>query len=311
MSSDTFELDLRAMLAARDPGSAPAALTAAVRTHVLANRGRSWLDGSRRLLGATTFVAAAAAVLVLAIVVGRSVPTGPGASIAPEPTGPYVLQPGDGVVHGEYLPAIQALLALTAFVALTAVAISTRDRRLRIAAAVGSLGIVLMAVSIGTSDGIAFRDGAFGVEPGRNPPDGEPGMYVAVTGDSPFTLLVTVTNTSRVPLEITGVPADLADAEARSPHLPRFVGLGLLPDDTLNSSAVERFHPVSLAPGGRVNLALLGLAGDCALPSPGPDGQAGYRIETVGLVYEQLTIRHVANVALPEPVIITIPGHCP
>ncbi|HEX5824271.1 MAG TPA: hypothetical protein VFY18_07440, partial [Candidatus Limnocylindrales bacterium] len=239
MSADPFERDLRAMLAARDPGSAPVALAAAVRSRLQADGERSWLDGPRRLLGATTLVAAAAAVLILAIIAGRPVPIGPGATTAPEPTGPYALQPGDGVVGGEFVPAIQVLLALAAFAALTTVALRTPDRRIRIATAVGSLIIVLVAVSIGTSDAIGFRDGGYGVQPGRTPPAGDPGMYVAVTGDSPFTLLLTVTNTSRLPLEIIGIPADGTEANATeaavppSPHRPRFVGLGLLPDNIL------------------------------------------------------------------------------
>jgi hypothetical protein len=308
----TFERDLRAMLAARDPGAAPVALASTVRARVGSDGVRARFDGPRRVLNAVAIMAAAAAVLVLAIVVARPPATGPGGSPAPEATGPYVVQPGDGVIGGEDLPRIQAVLAMLASVALITIAVRTSDRRIRVAAILGSLAIVLVAATIGTSDAIGFRDGAYGVQPGRNGPEGDPGMYVAVTGNSPFTLLLTVTNTSRLPLEITGIPADGAEgAEPPSPHLPRFVGLGLLPDDVVDSSAVGPFHPVSLPPAGSVNLAFLGLAGDCAVLSPGPDGQAGYQIATVRLVYEQLTIRHVADIVLPQPVIITIPGQCP
>ena len=116
-----------------------------------------------------------------------------------------------------------------------------------------------------------------------------------------------MTNTSRLPLEIIGVPSD----EPASPHL-RICRTRPVTRQRDRRSATLPFHPKTLAPDEFANLTFLGLAGDCATSSPGPEGQAGYSIDRVGIVYEQLTLRHYESLELPEPVVITthINGSC-
>jgi hypothetical protein len=178
------------------------------------------------------------------------------------------------------------------------------------------LAIVFVAVNIGTSNAIGFAIGEYGVDPGRVAPPDTPGMYVAVSGDSPFTMVLTVTNTSRLPLEIRGLVKDHAFAfDTGRVLIPRFVGLGVReqPDPRftqLQTTQLEPFQAFVLQAGEQRDLVFLGMAGACAIPSVGPEGQAGYSLETVQIVYEQLTIEHVAVIELPEPVVITTTGSC-
>jgi hypothetical protein len=298
------------MLAARDPGPAPAGLATAVRARLDADRGPRRLWSIGRLAAATAGVTGLATVLVLALVVARPLPTGPGSSPLPSATGPYTIQPGDGVVTGEYYPIAQTIAALLAFASLFVVARTSADRRAIIGASLGMALIGLAAASIGTSDAIAFVGGGSGVTPSGDGPPDSPGMYVSVTGDRPFVLILTVTNTSRLPLTIEGLPEQgllLANGQTQ----PRLVGLGRLPR-CCDAGSIERFRPVTLEPGGAVDLAIGGMAGSCAIPPGGPtDGQFS-SFETIPIVYEQLTIRHTAEVTLPEPVVVRASGAvCP
>ena len=134
-----------------------------------------------------------------------------------------------------------------------------------------------------------------------------------MTGDQPFTVVITVTNESRLPLDLLGLPepAILQVGADQLAILPRFVGMAWLPGPDKRPSAAEPFHVVTIAPGESADLAILGMAGSCAIPTVGPDGQGGYTFESVDLVYEQLTIVHTQAFTFPEPVEITTSGHCP
>jgi hypothetical protein len=317
MTDDTaFERDLRAMLAARDPGQAPARLAETVRKRLAVPSSPNRFVAFGRLAGASVVVGAAAA-LILAIVVARPIATGPGASPLPTPTAAYTIQPGAGVVGDAQVPFFQALAGLAAVGLLVALYARTRLRWVRIAAALGVLSIAFVALNIGTPNAIGFVQGQYGVDPGREGPPDEPGMYVAVTGDSPFTMVLTVTNTSRLPLEVRGLAKDEAIVfDTGRVLIPRFVGLGVYAEQDPHVTQIEPtqlapFQPFVLQAGEERDLVFLGLAGACAIPSVGPEGQSGYTMETVRIVYEQLTIEHVASIDLPEPVEITTPGSCP
>jgi hypothetical protein len=306
----TFERDLRAMLTARDPGPAPAGLAFVVRERIRSDQQPRRIARWGAWIGAAGAVAATAAVFIVALWVANPVGPGPGpgASLTPDATPPYVMQAGDGVVTGEHVPLFQGLAALIAFAALLLVAIRTKGKRQGIAAALGSLVIAFVVVTIGTSDALVFRDGVYGVTPYRTVSDGEPGLYVAVTGDQPFHLVLTVTNGSRLPLDLLGLiePESLrAGPDGVSPVLPRFVGIARLPDWDVVLTSAQSFERVTIPAGAQVTVAVLGMAGVCALPAAGPDGQGGIDLEHVGLVYEQLTIVHTQDFTLPEPVKIT------
>lgn len=307
----TFERDLRAILAARDPGPAPASLAAAVRARLAADRELRWYVAIGRVAGAAAVVATLAAVLILAIVVARPIAVGPGASQGPLPTAPYELKAGDGVVAGTHDPVLQAIAVLLAFVGLLVLAARPVARRARIAAAIGCLAVAWLGLNVGTSDALGFVAGVNGVDPGIAGPDARPGVYAAVSGDSPFTVFVTVTNTSRLPLEIEGLTETRVPAGNVIP--PRFVGLATLADWSSDVTTAPRipFRPTTLAPGAEITLAVLGMAGQCAvLPrDPAIDGYTW--IDHVGLVYEQLTIWHSTAFALPEPVNIYVTDRCP
>jgi hypothetical protein len=313
MTDDTaFARDLRTMLAARDPGPAPLALGAAIRQRLAEPRTNRFAAFARSGASAVALVAIAAA-LVLAIVVARPIATGPGATPAPSTAVPYQLAAGDGVATGEHVPVFQALGGLIAFAGLLLLAKRTTSKWIGIGAALGCLAVAFVATTIGTSNALAFSSGGYGVAPGRNAPPDEPGMYVAVTGDQPYTVVLTVTNASRLPLEFLGLAESettRVPSDQSPPILPRFLGLARLPGEDMVPSEAIRFQPVTVAPGEWVNVVLLGRPGSCAIPTVGPEGQMGYRIETVNLVYEQLSIVHTDPFVLPEPIVITTSGGC-
>ena len=306
-----LERDLRAMLAARDPGPARSDLAIRVRTRMRVEVRAGRLAGWARTAGGLAAVAGIAALIVLAVVVGRPISAGPGATVPPGTSVPYAIKPGDGVVAGAQAPVVQGIAAVVVIAALLLVARSTTSRWIRIAASLGCLTVMLIPSQVGTSDAINFRDGAYGVSPGREAPAESDGMYVAVTGDSPFQLGLTITNTSWLPLQVLGLAPDGAFVHADGRVLvPRLVGIGLMPPDVFEPPRSEPFQTFSLQPGGQRDVTILGLAGACAIAAPGPEGQAGYALQTVEIVYEQLTIEHVARIELPAPIVITTPGSC-
>ena len=303
MTDDTtFERDLRAMLAARDPGRAPTSLATAIDTRLEADRPSRRLVTVGRWVG-TAAVGALAAVLVLVVMTAHPTATGPGSAPLPTPSEPYTIQPGDGVVTGEYLPLAQGLVGLVALAILARACARTGIRSRRIAAALGVLALVYVALTIGPSSAIGFASGVSGVDPGVNL-GSNGGIFVNADGDRPFTLYLTVTNTSRLPLEVLG----LAEDSGTDDRLPRLVGLGVLSDTSIELSTTARlpFRSVALEPGESIDLAILGMAGSCAIhPSAVGGGYTG--IDRVRIVYEQLTIRHWAAVRLLEGVKIAWP----
>ncbi len=311
MSGDAgIDRDLRAMLANRDPGPAPARLAASVGARLAAERGTRRETLLERLTVVATAVTMVAAGLILLVVVNRPISISPGA--APLPTLPYTIQPGDGVVHGEDVPVFQVLFGGIVLIGLATILATTAARWKRIGAALAMLMVAFVALTIGMSDAIGFASGIDGIERGRNPPDGQAGIVVGVVGDRPFTMYLTVTNTSRLRLEVEG----LAEPPTFLPPMvvqPRFVGLGIIPDVSVDLTDAPRapFRPVTLEPGASLDLAVLGMAGQCAISPPSLAGVGYTWLDHIGIVYEQLTIRHQASVALPEPVKIAEPDACP
>ena len=311
MNDDVVERDLPAFLAARDPGPAPAALAVRVRSRLETDRASRRLMATGRLAGRTAALAAFAAVLILAIIVARPVAFSPGSSPLPAPAQPYSIQPGDGVVTADHVPVAQTIAALLAFAALFVVVRIATDRRVRIGAALGIALIALGTASIGTSDAVRFGTGVLSVEPGGSGPTGDSsGVYVHVTGDRPFTIIVTITNVSRLPLTIEGIP-EQGSQTVNGRTQPRLVGLGSL-SLCCTATAVQAFRPTILQPDGSIDLAIGGLAGDCAVPPDASAAQTYSSFEHVSIVYEQLTIWHTAVVSLPSAIVLSESGvDCP
>ena len=307
---EALERDLRAMLAARDPGPAPTVLATVVRSRLHSDRGPRRLVAIGRWAGTAAVLGAVAAILILAVVAARPISISPGSTPLPTPAQPYSIQPGDGVVAEDHVPVGQAVAGLLAFAALfVAVRIST-DRRARIGAVLGIALIGLVALSIGTSDAIGFDGGSSGADPSGPGSSNPPGTYVAVTGDRPFTVTLTVTNTSRLPLTIEGIP-EQGTFTVNGRTQPRLVGLGLLPV-CCDPAAMQPFEPTTVQPGGSVDLAIGGMAGDCAIPADATGASRFASFDQVPIVYEQLTIWHTANIRMPEAVVVPASGaDCP
>jgi len=295
----TFERDLQAMLAARDPGPVPATLSDRVARRLAGERQPRWWRRIGRWTGTAAGLAGvAAAVVILAIVASRPIAPGPGAAPLPTPGLPYRIQPGDGTVSLEYVPAAQVIAGLLLFAGLFVVLLATRTRRIRIAAGVGILLVGATAFALGTSTSISADGGSSGVEPTAAGPAGTPGMWVSVRGDQPFTVFMTVTNTSPIPLRILGMPEPgsfLINGQTQ----PRLTGLALF-GQCCDTSTLEPFRPVTLEPGGMVDLAIGGMAGACAIPADSASVGRYAGFTTIPIAYEQLSIRHDVAVELPR-----------
>ena len=310
MTDDRLERDLRQFLVARDPGPVPASLHAAVS----AVPNTAPVSGIRGFLGRALPPLAAAAVLVVLMTVLSSIRLGPfdgaGATpvIGPAPSSLPSLVAGDGVTATVNPSLLQLALAGTALIGLGVVAARAKRRALGYGAIAAILGIVWIGSMIGTSDALEQGSGAFGVEPSMERPAGfERGVFVRAEGDAEFRILVGVTNLSRLPLDVVGVaPGEYQVPDAD--RLPRIVGIGYLPDDDCClPSRARAFTRLHLDPGQPVQLVVLARAGRCATATL-DIGAA--QIDTLPLVYEQLTLLHTAVVRLEQPVSILNNGIC-
>jgi hypothetical protein len=257
---------------------------------------------------------AAAAVLVVLVTVLASIRLGPfdgaGATpvIGPTPASLPSLVAGDGVTATVSPSLLHLALAGTALIGLGVAAARAKRRVLGYGAIAAILGIVWIGSMIGTSDALEQGSGAFGVEPFMERPGGfETGVFVRAKSDDEFRILVGVTNNSRLPLDLVGIAPggyQIPDAD----RLPRIVGVGYLPeDDCCLPSRARAFTRLHLDPGQSVQLVVLGRAGRCATETV---DVGATQIDSLPLVYEQLTLLHAAAVQLDEPVSILNGGIC-
>jgi hypothetical protein len=258
-----------------------------------------------------TGAAAIVLVLALALVIGQRVPlNGPGASPSPGVTAP-ILRAGDGVADGSFVPLAQAAVGLIVMGILVRIAFRASSRPIALAAVLAAVGVVWVAANINRSDALVHEGGISGVVPASSRQDDEPGTFLGVKGDVPFNVYLTITNTSSLPLELKGFVPSAVGADI-PPLGPRFIALGRYPNADHEPDQAAPFQPTRLEPGGTVDLVLLGMAGLCALLVPPADRTAGgfSTLDSVDLVYEQLTIVHTQTVALRDPVNVWWPDQC-
>jgi hypothetical protein len=302
-----FEAEIRAMLGRRDPGMTPSHLGDAVVERLRRERGRSRLSArSRTVVNAASGLAAA--VVLAVIVLGR--PSAPASSPAasPEPSTPPSLVAGNGVVATPGLPLLQLLLAAGVVISLGFLAARATRRIVGYAAVTAILAIVWVGSMIGTSDALEQGGGAFGVDPFLERPAAfDSGVFVRADGDVEFRILIGLTNASRLPLDLIGVaptPLFIPDIE----RLPRIVGLGYLPqEDCCLASHGRPFDRLRLDPGASIQLVVLARAGRCATSTVEVGANV---IDSLPIVYEQLTLQHTAAVPLAEPVDVLNDGIC-
>lgn len=278
-------------------------------------RRRRWRTPGRlgtvlRSGAATAAVIGVAAVIVLAIVVARPIATGP-ATTPPAATAGDPIRAGDGIADPTFIPFLQAVAWLAAVVGLAVLALRARRRVITIAATLAVVGLVWVAANIGTSDALE-EGGSWRLNPSSSEQPDKPGEFLGVDGDQPFEVIFTVTNRSSVPLELRGLVPTTHSGVYDPPIVPRFVGLGVFPTLDIVVDQVVPFRPITLAPGERANLYVLGMAGTCARAKEAPGVSGGFTsLEGVDLVYEQLTIVHTQHVVLGERVNVRWPDQCP
>jgi hypothetical protein len=266
----------------------------------------------RRVVSAAQMAAAAMAVVVLAglVIVYQSmvVPAELRPTVGPGATGPPVLAPGDGIAPAVGPPLLQLALAAAAVIGLGVLAARATRRLVGYAAVVGIVAIVWIGSMIGTSDALDDGGGAFGVEPFRERPAGfAEGMFVDADGDIEFRIIVGLTNRSQLPLDLIGV-APVVPPAPDADRLARIVGFGYLPnEDCCLASHARPFERLRLEPGGFVQVVVLGRAGRCATSAVESGAMV---IDSLPIVYEQLTLRHTAELPLSEPVDIVNDGVC-
>ncbi len=309
--SDDVEANLRAELAARDPGPVPARLMARIAADREADARRrrlrpwaTWLAS-----GIATVAVAAALLIVIGSLSVRPTPVGPGASAIPSPAAAGPLRPGEGVAGGGFVPVAQVLAGALAFIALVRLALRATSRGVTIGAAVGAVAVIWMFANLGTSDALEHETGISGVWPGTI--DGGTGdTFLTVNGDGPFTVMFTVTNVSRLPLTLEGLLPTQVPPGHDPPIGPRLVALGRY-HEPYGTEDIDPFVPMLLSPGASVDLGVLGYAGSCALASPSSREGAGYTsIDSFLVVYNQLTVRHTQTIALSDPINIWEPDNC-
>ncbi|HLO36683.1 MAG TPA: hypothetical protein VK194_11395 [Candidatus Deferrimicrobium sp.] len=308
-----FEHDLRAMLGARDPGAAPAALSVRVRDRFAEaprSERRLRLTGWAIGLGSLAVVA----VVVLAVVrlpgsiVGPIPGPGatPGATIAPfDPSAAgsgIVARPSDG---GWTIVLVGALVA--------GLALSPRIRRRvpRIAVQVVFAVAAIGAILLGTTPFVDFRDGAaaggLGWVEWLQPPDGasagpsgrDTAVY-EVAPDGVLTFGFDLHNRGPLPITVLGLTPD---SRFQAWGVIQAVGLLRDPDqiDLSKPESTRTFSEVEVAPDERVFLVVAGRASRCALApgSPADSNAASASFERVDVVYEVLGFQRVTTVELP------------
>jgi hypothetical protein len=302
-----FEAGIRAMLERRDPGAAPAHLGDAVIERMRRERERSRLTArSRRLVNAVAGLAAA--IVLSVIVLGRPFELGSSPGASPAPSILPTLVAGDGVTATVGPPLLHLVVAAGIVIGLGVLAARATRRIVGYAAVTAILGMIWVGSMIWASDALGDGGGTFGVDPHLERPAGfARGNFVRAEGDVEFRILVGVVNQSQLPLNLLGVAPDARGLPSPE-RLPRIVGLGYLPyEDCCLPSHARPFSRMALGPGESVQLVVLGRAGRCASSTV----EAGAMlIESIPLVYEQLTLLHTAEVVLPEHVAIVNDGVC-
>jgi hypothetical protein len=210
------------------------------------------------------------------------------------------------------VPLFQIVVWVVVLAAMVRAMIRTRDRRLTITLTLVIVGWGWIAANIGASEALVHESGIAGVMPPSAVQGDEPGTFVGVDGDKPFHVVMTVTNASRLPLELRGLVVSTVPDTHDPPLGPRFVALGTFPTGNIVLDEVQAFRPVTLQSGAMVDLVVLGMAGSCALAAPPADRIGGgfTWLDSVNLVYEQLTIVHSEPVLLSDRVNVWWPDSC-
>jgi hypothetical protein len=305
------ERDLRAMLAARDPGASSAALAVRIR-----NERAAQLKESRRLplrlAGIGTAIGAIAAlVLVLAGLATRSSVTNPGSMPSSVPVvGPAAVPIGAGVTAPAGAPILHILALAIVILALGFVSWRTPRKGIAVATALAAVAVGFGVVIFILAQPVGRRAGASGASPVAVSADGQ---SLVVLGAGDFWVETTLTNVSSLSLviqglEMRGAAGDVNAMAGITP--PGFVGIGLI-DGSFGPEGAIPFHTVELAPDASVDVILHGVAGACALPSIPPDGGSTVTFTSVELQIEQLGVTRTVSMPLDQPIGIYQRPGCP
>jgi hypothetical protein len=306
-----FERDLRAMLAAQDPGPASPDLAIRIRLERTA-QATAWRRLPLRVVSSgTAAIAIGAAVVFVAALMARTSFIAPGAAASTPPlVGPAAVPVGAGVAGQVGAPTLQILLLAIVMLSLASVAWRAPRKWVAVAAALAAVALAIGAVVFALAEPLGRRDGASGAQPVAVSADGR---SLVVLGGGDFWVETTLTNVSALPLTIRGLnPRTVPDAGSGSPvPVPAgFVGIGLI-EGTFGPEGAIPFHPVELAPDASVEVVLHGLAGECALPSIPPEGGPGISFTSIELQVEQLGVLRTVSMPLDQPIGIYQGPGCP
>lgn len=319
MTDDAFERDLRAMLAARDPGPAHARLEAEVRARLASDLARRrWPAAIRWGIGAAALVSVTALVVALGTVRWSGLIDG---GALPSPFPPF--DPGAagaGVVErpSGFPTSLLVTLAIVV-VAVTARWVGGRWRR-PVAVVLAAL-VGLGAFGIGTADFVEFDQGGwqYGLgfiadDPTPDDAAHDPGLLVQATFQvAPGGILTfgfDVHNRGTLPITIVGFTPQTGMAWGEVSA----IGLVRNPDayDIRDLATTRVFVPTQVSPDQRLFVVVAGRASTCALAPgrpPDPNG-AGASFGSVEVVYEILGVRRVSTVQLPFSGWLPMNGTC-
>lgn len=266
-------------------------------------------EADRRLLWLATALLLAWMTLTAAVLF-QAPP--PGASLDPAADGQGVAAPA--------MPVGMIVLVGGALAAVVADASrGGRRRRIGTAAVVGLVALITVPTVLGTRPDIGRIDRPWAVWPSDAIVQrGGGGLFEFVTlpigpGD-PFALAFQVHNPGALPVTLLGLDGQL-DADA-SVHPASLVSLGWLPAPAAvpgnivlsarPESAVVAW-PITLPPGGRLVLVVLGRGGTCA--EPGGTG-GSLPITSIPLTYRVVGVERTTDVGLPVPLFIAAQDGC-
>jgi len=226
---------------------------------------------------------------------------------------------GQGVA-GPATP-LSTLLLVGGALAAILIDASRGDRRRRIGAAAvaGLVAMIIVPTVVGTSPETGRVDRPWAVWPSDAVVERGGGgllefVTVPVGPTDPFTVAFQIHNPGALPITLLGLDGPL-DPDA-SVHAASLVSLGWLPDPaavrgnlalSARPETVVVAWPITLAPGERVVLVVMGRGGACA--QPGGTG-GSLPITRLPLTYRVLGIERTADIGLPATVFVAARKGC-
>ena len=329
MNDDRLEMEIRSMLAGRDPGVAPARLHDALREiPITVGRSSPLFAAWRRLSPVAAGLGAVALLAVLVVAVsliglGRTA-SGPGGSGA-SPSATWVpfdpTADGAGIADAPNDVPISIIIVACGVLAVLAI-VRTKSRRLRAVAGVVIALTLALVFSLRSTPFVGWTVGEAIAGQGWIDSTGGVVADANIFAVGPYGVLTygfDLTNTGPLSLDIIGLAPDPVGGawavgmgpsqSSVGPGSIRVTAAGLLRDPNVYSLLPSDTRPwdrIHLAPGEHQFVILALRAGPCALgrDNRGDESSSDDVLDRVGVVYDVIGIQAMATITLPMPIAI-------